>query len=231
LQFSIWGDGPSSAAMNGGTGIDGNDYIVILGNNGGMIDGGGGNDRILGGNAGNNIFAGAGDDYVVGGAVDDTINGGSGNDTIYGRGGPDGINGDAGNDLIYGEDGNDSIFGGLGNDTIFGGNGNDEIIGGRGSDILCGGEGADVFRYLVGDIGTGIDMIMDFQKGLDCIQLSNLINFNGNLSQYVSFIQNTDGTTRVMVDLDGVGGTSVAAPLADVHVVGGTLALSDFMVG
>ncbi|MGE0251755.1 MAG: calcium-binding protein [Dongiaceae bacterium] len=231
MQFSIWGDGPSSAAMNGGTGIDGNDYIVVLGNNLGIIDGGGGDDRILGGNAGNNIFGGAGNDYIVGGIVDDSLNGGDGNDTIYGRGDDDAITGGRGNDLLYGEDGNDYINGNDGNDIIYGGAGNDEIIGGRGTDILYGGEGADVFRYLVGDLGSGIDTIMDFQVGIDRIQLSNLINYNGNLSQYVSFTQNTDGSTRVMVDLDGSGGTSVAAPLANAHVSGGALALSDFVVG
>ncbi|MGD9650606.1 MAG: calcium-binding protein [Dongiaceae bacterium] len=231
MQFSIWGDGPSAFPENGGTSPYGNDYIIILGNNGGMIDGGDGDDRIYGGNGGNNIFAGPGNDYVVGGIVSDSLNGSDGNDTIYGRGGDDAITGGRGNDLLYGEDDNDYINGNDGNDTIYGGAGNDMIIGGRGSDILYGGEGADVFRYLVGDLGSGIDAIMDFQVGIDRIQLSNLINYNGNLSQYVSFTQNADGATRVMVDLDGSGGTSVAAPLANVHVSGGALALSDFVVG
>ncbi|KQN19486.1 cadherin [Sphingomonas sp. Leaf33] len=113
--------------------------------------------------------------------------GGSGNDTITGTSEADTLNGGAGNDILYGLGGNDSLIGGTGNDTIDGGDGNDTIFGGAGRDIMTGGAGADIFRFTAtGDSATTAttrDIITDFQRGVDKIDLS-AIDANTSLFAY-----------------------------------------------
>ena len=85
------------------------------------------------------------------------------------------IRGYAGNDKIYGEAGDDYLDGGIGNDFIDGGTGRDTIIGGIGNDKLIGGANNDLFRFtssaVSGASGQGTDEIVDFQKGVDKIQI------------------------------------------------------------
>lgn len=78
------------------------------------------------------IDGGAGNDFLVGSRGADTINGGDGNDIIIGNGGMNTLNGGAGDDTLYGynpqqlEYGGVSFTGGAGNDTFYvsgGGNG------------------------------------------------------------------------------------------------------------
>ncbi len=89
------------------------------------------------------IDGGSGDDIIVGSSGDDTIRGGSGDDFIMGSEGNDKINGGSGNDIIMGGDGNDEIHGGRGNDFIMGGDGNDHVYGDQGRDDVYGGKGRD----------------------------------------------------------------------------------------
>ena len=63
------------------------------------------------------INGGAGNDTIVGSNGNDTLDGGSGDDLIYGA---------AGNDHIFGRDGNDRIYGGDGADHVSGGAGIDK---------------------------------------------------------------------------------------------------------
>jgi VCBS repeat-containing protein len=91
----------------------------------------------------------------------------------------------SGGNLLYGGDGNDSLSGGLGNDDLYGGKGNDTLlgedgddilVGGAGKDTLTGGAGADIFKFnATSDSQPGLtlaDVITDFQKGADKIDLS-----------------------------------------------------------
>jgi Ca2+-binding RTX toxin-like protein len=94
------------------------------------------------------LDGGKGDDIIVGSEGNDTIRGGKGNDLIMGAGGDDNIDGGRGNDMIWGGDGNDTIHGGKGNDTIYGGNGNDNCYGDGGRDKVYGGAGKD---WVAGD--------------------------------------------------------------------------------
>ena len=64
-----------------------------------------------------NVQGGSGNDTIVGSAVANTLNGGSGNDTITGNGGDDSLIGGKGNDRFFNA--------GNGEDTIVGGDGND----------------------------------------------------------------------------------------------------------
>ena len=75
------------------------------------------------------LNGGAGDDSIIGSKYSDTIIGGDGNDTIKGGDGNDVINGGTGDDSIEGGKGNDVITGGAGRNTIVhhNGDGNDVI--------------------------------------------------------------------------------------------------------
>jgi choice-of-anchor C domain-containing protein len=115
-------------------GGDGDDIFIFYGPYTGIIDGGGGNDRIdiAPGYSGNIIFpatitgiesvivpGSGGDDYLIGDDGNDSLDGQGGNDTLEGRGG---------NDTLLGGTGNDVIYTGLGIDTVDGGEGIDHLI-------------------------------------------------------------------------------------------------------
>jgi Ca2+-binding RTX toxin-like protein len=79
------------------------------------LDGGGGNDSVLGANS------------------PGTLQGGAGNDTVTGRGT---VDGGSGNDVVTGSPLADTIRGGSGRDIVNGGDGPDDIAGGQGTDLL-----------------------------------------------------------------------------------------------
>lgn len=127
------------------SGLAGNDNISFAyGTVGAKIDGGDGNDHIVGTSSADTITGGNGNDWLHGWVGNDSIRGGNNNDTIIGCLGNDTIHGDAGNDLISGAQGDDQIFGDAGNDTLFGAQGNDKVDGGDGYDV-AGKEGNDTF--------------------------------------------------------------------------------------
>jgi Ca2+-binding RTX toxin-like protein len=129
-------------------GLNGNDAITFgFGTIGATVEGGNGNDKIIGTNNADTISAGAGNDYVHAWLGNDQVSGGVGNDTIIGCVGNDTIHGDAGNDLISGAKGDDVIFGDAGNDQLFGAAGNDKVDGGDGKDS-AGKEGNDTFAKI-----------------------------------------------------------------------------------
>ena len=122
------------------------------------------------------VDGGKGDDRIVGYIYDDELKGQDGNDTINGGEGNDTINGDEGNDTLYGVNGDDTISGGKGVDLIYGGHGNDVILGDEGEDIIYGGPDRDTIRG--GDDadriygGDGIDTIYGGHGG-DLIEGGN----------------------------------------------------------
>ena len=161
---------------------------------------GGASDNSISGGAGNDtLFGFGGDDTLIGGAGADSLQGGDGNDRIVFDENDSWWSGDAGidtavyvgdsnityaldqggfenaefgdgNDTIYGGEAVNNIDGGDGNDTIFGFGGSDTIIGGLGNDSLNGGAGADIFVF---SDNSGHDAILDFEDGLDVIDLSS----------------------------------------------------------
>ena len=106
-----------------------------------------------------NINGGAGNDSIIGSALNDSILGAGGNDTINGGSGNDSLNGGSGNDVLKGDVGNDLLTGGAGNDSLNGGAGTDSLNGGGGNDSLDGGAGVDSLNG-----GAGVDSIT---KGTD----------------------------------------------------------------
>ena len=69
--------------------------------------------------------------------------------------------------LVGGAD-NDELYGEADNDRLRGGSGEDILCGGTGIDRVWGNAGADIFQVNVGD---GKDIIKDFGRGDDRIQL------------------------------------------------------------
>ncbi|MCI0456098.1 MAG: DUF4394 domain-containing protein [Gemmataceae bacterium] len=121
------------------------------------VDAGGGNDRVqittgvalaMGGLV--TLQGGLGDDILIGGATVDLIDGGIGNDFLGGGGGNDTLVGGEGNDTLDGDGGADQFFGGEGSDQMIWdpGDGNDLMEGGSsGQNVLIfnGGLGNDTF--------------------------------------------------------------------------------------
>jgi len=135
---------------------------------GSLIEGGAGDDFILGLGGDDTILAAAGHDYVNGRAGDDIISGGDGHDIVIGEDGDDELYGDAGDDILFGADGNDVISGGAGVDGIDGGVGND---------TLSGGEGQDHFQFDIGYNSSGADnwgndIITDFDTSEDMLYIA-----------------------------------------------------------
>jgi Ca2+-binding RTX toxin-like protein len=107
-----------------------------------------------------------GDDTVIANQTlvqNDAIYTYGGNDIVLAGPGDDQVHGGRGDDILRGQAGNDHLWGGRGDDVLDGG------IGGLGKDILTGGSGADKFVFMA---DYGQDIITDFGRGDDRIQLS-----------------------------------------------------------
>lgn len=95
----------------------GDDYIACLESrfdsrytaslSGATVDGGAGNDTLLGGGARDWIAGGRGDDLIRGGDLRDSLAGGAGDDTLEGNSGADTIDGGRGNNFLRGGAGAD----------------------------------------------------------------------------------------------------------------------------
>lgn len=103
--------------VNGGAG---DDFLSGYG----RLNGGAGNDTLVGGSSAQVVYGGDGDDQIFGGAGADLLIGGAGNDTFVGGAGADTVNGDdvdaATNAIVTAADGYDVILvqGTAFNDTI-----------------------------------------------------------------------------------------------------------------
>nr|CBH36736.1 hypothetical secreted protein containing hemolysin-type calcium-binding repeats [uncultured archaeon] len=80
---------------------------------------------------------GNGNDCLIGCRGEQTLSGGSGDDYLRGYPGDDELRGGLGNDYLLGDQGNDRLLGGDGNDIL---------VGGTGDDYIDGGSGRDTFR-------------------------------------------------------------------------------------
>lgn len=180
-------------------GGDGNDRII----------GGAGNDTLSGGDGADRINGGAGDDLIRGGdsindlrdviyagAGDDTVDAGYGNDLVYGGDGNDSIAGGFGADRLIGQDGNDTLSGSAFGDEIFGGAGDDYINGGFGNDLINGGTGADAFFH-IGVFGHGSDWIQDYSATEGDVLAFGRAGATAN--QFQVNYTNTDGAGRAGV--------------------------------
>lgn len=198
----------------------------------------------LNGTESSDIISGAnGNDTIYGHYGNDVIDGGSGKNIIYGGSGSDTITGGSSVDKLYGNgDGNfpdsgDIIDGGAGNDILDGGDGGDTLRGGKGVDTIYASSGiygdgdADIIIFAAGDTGktlTKADHILNFEGGIDTIDLSEIdaIAATAGVNDAFTFVgtaaftgvagqlryDQTGGTTRVVADMTGDG-------LADLMIV------------
>jgi Ca2+-binding RTX toxin-like protein len=151
---------------------DQDDTATVTGAIPSWIDGGSGNDRLVGGDALDWLYGNSGDDSLDGGLGADSISGGDGVDTVDysarstaltltlddksgdGQAGEnDNVRssvedalGGSGNDSVTGSTANNTFNGGLGDDTLTGAGGDDTIDGGAGADSIDGGDGVDLLR-------------------------------------------------------------------------------------
>ncbi|MEZ5829022.1 MAG: M10 family metallopeptidase C-terminal domain-containing protein [Hyphomicrobiales bacterium] len=174
---------------------------------------------------------------VIGGSASDAIYGNAAANKLEGRGGGDNLFGYGGNDTLIGGDGSDALAGGKGKDTLWGGNG-----GGAGDGVL------DWFQFFkTSDSGLTKktrDVIMDFETGLDKIDVSfidaNTKNgtgtndafsfvgygpFNKNPGEIKAVNQGND--TLVQGDVNGDGKADFSILLKDFTF---TLFSSDFIL-
>jgi Ca2+-binding RTX toxin-like protein len=162
------------------------------------VDGGSGDDEIIGSNLSADVlYGGSGNDVVYGGLFNDQIYGESNNDTLYGGSGDDVVEGGYNNDKIYGSEGNDLISGGYDTDELKGEAGNDTLYGGYGLDNLNGGSGNDKL-YGEADVDTLLG-----GDGLD--QLSGGGGYD--IFDYNAATESKPGSTLrdVILDFAGVG--------------------------
>ena len=162
------GFGFTSEALRGN---DGEDTLngPTSSNGGSTMDGGPGDDQVLGGRTNDTLVGGIGADVLQGGEGSDsafygasgapvTVTVGSGaNDgaagegddvrgdveTVFGTSFDDHLIGTAGNQGLSGFDGKDTLEGASGNDSLNGNDGKDTLMGQQGSDTLSGGPRAD----------------------------------------------------------------------------------------
>lgn len=130
------------------------------------------------------FYGGDGDDRFIAGHGLNIVDGGDGTDTISYAKSERAVTVDLalnhgtgdGEDLIYnienvdGSAQGDTLKGDDHANVLSGGAGNDVLAGRGGSDTLIGGAGADSFVYRAAD--NGVDRIVDFQQGLDKIDVS-----------------------------------------------------------
>jgi len=125
------------------------------------------NEILLGRDGSNDTLNGGdGDDILIGLGGNDTLNGGNGNDILAGG---------AGNDTLIGNGGDDILIGGLGGDTITGGTGKDTFLwqkGGLGGGldhitdftINTNGLNSDILdlSQLLSGVGTDPNVLQDY---------------------------------------------------------------------
>lgn len=107
------------------------------------IDGGSGNDLLMGNNSPNDLNGNDGNDTLKGLGGDDDLSGGNGNDSVYGGAGDEYFSNDSGADLYDG---------GAGNDTVNAGSSADQ------PDVMRGGSGVDSVQYLSRVNAVSIDV-------------------------------------------------------------------------
>ena len=159
------------------------------------INGGHGDDTVLGFSGNDTLIGWEGDDIVSGGSGRDNIRAGSGDDTLDGGAGNDDLAGQNGDDTLKGGSGNDRLDGGADFDRVIGGSGNDTILASSGHDTLSGGSGIDLLN--VGAHFTGATVV-DLAAGT--------ARFAGGNGARLFDIENVTGTRAA----DNIGGDAGA---------------------
>ena len=237
----IFEGGTEADLLSGGGGDD--TFNADNGDGNDTIDGGDGRDTYDGSFAGGSIFVDLDEGLAAGAAGNDSLDS---VENVIGSFLADTLSGDDIANVLRGSNGNDSLFGAGGRDTLDGGDDNDLLVGGLGRDLLTGGFGADVFDFDAlaesGITGATRDRIIDFQDGIDDINLSTIdakTFLSGN--QAFSFIGagaftsaggqirafvNDAGNTIVQINNDKDAAAEMTLVLLGTH----TLSAGDFVL-
>jgi len=172
------------------------------------------------------IDGGNGDDRLVGGSGAGTLIGGNGDDTLFGGNG---------NETLLGGNGNDSIDGDRGNDVAFLGNGNDTFVWdpGDGSDTIEGQNGTDTMLFNGANVAEQVDLTANgnrlrFHRDIANITMDTdgveRVDFNALGGADLVTVNDLTGTDvrAVNVDLAGSLGGAAGDSAADDVIVNGT---------
>ncbi len=145
-----------------------------------LLDGGAGNDALVGGTGG--FFVVSYDSLTSGVGVRVSlalttaqVTGGGGTDTLTriidleGSRFNDTLTGSTAANVLLGNEGDDDLFGGLGNDTLRGDAGDDALDGGAGADSLFGGGGVDSASYASSATAVAINLLTEVLTGADAV--------------------------------------------------------------
>jgi Ca2+-binding RTX toxin-like protein len=172
------------------------------------------------------VDGGAGDDIIIGSDGDDQLSGGAGNDFISGRDGNDRLDGGDGNDFINGGRGNDIALLGAGDDTFVWvpGDGSDTVEGQGGHDTLQF-NGANVNEHMsIAANGSRVRLTRDVgavTMDLHGIEQINVAALGGADVVTIGDLTGT-GVTDVNVDLSSPAGAGMGDDSADTVIVNGT---------
>jgi uncharacterized secreted protein with C-terminal beta-propeller domain len=185
------------------------------------------------------IEGGAGDDVLVGGRQADLIEGGAGNDVLLGAAGKDELRGGAGNDYLKGQGGGDLLDGGTGIDKLYGGAGRNDFRDTVGGELVATNNGYESDRgdfadsrrpmrsvHLTGGI---LDDIFDLSKlsGIDVSVLGGAGNDIIIGSQGNDYIVGGDGDDILLgaagddFMLGGAGRDQIKGHSGHDHIQGG----------
>lgn len=198
-----------------------------------LLSGEAGRDWLYGGNGADSLFGGDGNDWLTGGAEADLLSGGDGFDRVLYSDSDDPVvvslsrpadnTGRATGDLylsiegVTGSRGADRLTGDAGRNELRGGAGADTLKGGAGGDTLFGGLGADTFVFSVAPVKGQVDLIADFEAGVDRIALSAAAFGGAEVGVASAFVSGTAaqdeddrfihdrGTGLLSYDPDGTG--------------------------
>jgi autotransporter-associated beta strand protein len=184
--------------------------VINGGNGNNVLVGTPGNDVIVGGNGNDTISSGEGNDNLTGGNGNDVLQSGNGNSVLDGGNGDDILSAGNGNNVLTGGNGNDILTVGNGNNNLSGGNGDDIFRVGTGNNSLVGGNGNDTFAF---GPGFGQDVIADFSHG-DRVEFDGVFpNFGAVQAAFHQFGADTviSLSQNHSVTLQGVAANSLHA--------------------
>jgi Ca2+-binding RTX toxin-like protein len=162
---------------------------------------------------GDTLNGGNGNDTLLGSEMADILRGGTARDLIYGGGGDDTILGQGGRDTIDGGEGDDEIHGNAGNDVITGGAGDDHLVWspGEANDTPSGGAGFDTLE-IEGSSGDDNYTITKTPGGGAQIQItdgSHRLTLGSSIEVVTLTLGDGNDTVNIE-DLKGVTGTLLA---------------------
>ena len=156
-QATVAGAGPANVWIGAGS---------LSGTEGDYVDGGTGNDDIVGSGGADRLLGGLDNDKLDGMGGDDVLEGGEGNDFIQ----ADGIIQAGRMNTVAGQDnGADFVDGGIGNDILIGGGRNDVVYGGANDDQMWGDAQGKTGDADVLELGLHGSDYMDGEDGDDLL--------------------------------------------------------------